>query len=116
MIHIQESDKRKIDTDALQRRLHDARLDPPHYGIIASLDVSSAMMEGASSRAIVQETHDEAMHFAARRFRRRLKKNDWWFHIWQPGRVDGPPATADWVLEPEGRLARLRPRRRLRDA
>ncbi len=27
MIHIQESEKRKIDTDALQRRLHDARLD-----------------------------------------------------------------------------------------
>ena len=63
MIHVQESEKRKIDTT----RFNDAFMmhgsTSPHYGIIASLDVSSAMMEGASGRSIVQETHDEAMHF-----------------------------------------------------
>ena len=63
MIHIQESEKRKIDTT----RFNDAFMmhgsTSPHYGILASLDVSSAMMAGSSGRAIVQETHDEAMHF-----------------------------------------------------
>ena len=63
MIHIQESDKRKIDTT----RFNDAFMmhgsTSPHYGIIASLDVSTAMMEGAGGRSIVQETHDEAMNF-----------------------------------------------------
>ena len=106
MIHIQESEKRKIDTT----RFNDAFMmhgsTSPHYGIIASLDVSSAMMEGTSGRAIVQETHDEAMHF-----RSALaavggnfdKKGDWWFRVWQPDRLDlgKAPATADWVLDPK---------------
>ncbi|HET7528341.1 MAG TPA: arginine/lysine/ornithine decarboxylase, partial [Burkholderiaceae bacterium] len=104
MIHIQESDKRKIDT----ARFNDAFMmhgsTSPHYGIMASLDVSSAMMEGAAGRSIVQETHDEAMHF-----RRALHslgkgfKSDWWFQVWQPDKLDldKPPRTADWVLDPK---------------
>jgi len=104
MIHIQESDKRKIDTT----RFNDAFMmhgsTSPHYGIMASLDVSSAMMEGAAGRAIVQETHDEAMNF-----RRALHavgksfKAGWWFEVWQPTKLDldKPPKTADWVLDPK---------------
>lgn len=105
MIHIQESEKRKIDTT----RFNDAFMmhgsTSPHYGIIASLDVSSAMMEGSSGRAIVQETHDEAMHFrrALHALGAGFKKSDWWFQVWQPDRLDlaKAPATADWVLDPK---------------
>ncbi|MBP6776302.1 MAG: arginine/lysine/ornithine decarboxylase [Piscinibacter sp.] len=107
MIHIQESEKRKIDTT----RFNDAFMmhgsTSPHYGIIASLDVSSAMMEGTSGRAIVQETHDEAMHFrhALAAIGGNFKKSDWWFKVWQPDGldVDKPPQTADWVLEPKAK-------------
>ena len=105
MIHIQESEKRKIDTT----RFNDAFMmhgsTSPHYGIMASLDVSSAMMEGSSGRAIVQETHDEAMHFrrALAALGSGFKKADWWFQVWQPDGLDlkKAPATADWVLDPK---------------
>jgi arginine decarboxylase len=105
MIHIQESQKRKIDTT----RFNDAFMmhgsTSPHYGIIASLDVSSAMMEGTSGRAIVQETHDEAMHFrrALAALGAGFKKTDWWFQVWQPDGLDlrKAPTTADWVLDPK---------------
>ena len=119
MIHIQESEKRKIDTT----RFNDAFMmhgsTSPHYGIIASLDVSSAMMDGLAGRAIVQETHDEAMSFAARwPPRRQLRKADWWFR-------SGSPMGWTWASRrrrPTGcstprPVARFRQaRRRLRDA
>ncbi|MBL8351115.1 MAG: arginine/lysine/ornithine decarboxylase [Burkholderiaceae bacterium] len=115
MIHIQESDKRKIDTT----RFNDAFMmhgsTSPHYGIMASLDVSSAMMDGPAGRSIVQETHDEAMGFrhALAAIGRNFKRADWWFKVWQPDGLDldKPPKTADWVLDPKaawhgfGRLA-----------
>jgi arginine decarboxylase len=105
MIHIQESETNKIDTT----RFNDAFMmhgsTSPHYGIMASLDVSSAMMEGDSGRSIVQETHDEAMHFrkAMAGVGSRYKRADWWFKVWQPAGLDldKPPKTADWVLEPK---------------
>ena len=105
MIHIQESQTRKIDTT----RFNDAFMmhgsTSPHYGIMASLDVSSAMMEGSSGRAIVQETHDEAMHFrrALAALGKGYRRGDWWFQVWQPDGLDlkKAPATADWVLDPK---------------
>lgn len=105
MIHIQESNTRKIDTT----RFNDAFMmhgsTSPHYGIIASLDVSSAMMEGDAGRAIVQETHDEAMHFreALAALGKGFQGKDWWFKVWQPSKLDlaAAPRTEDWVLAPD---------------
>jgi arginine decarboxylase len=105
MIHIQESESQKIDTT----RFNDAFMmhgsTSPHYGIIASLDVSSAMMEGASGRSIVAETHDEAMRFrrALASVGKSFKSADWWFKVWQPDKLklDAAPKTADWVLDPK---------------
>jgi arginine decarboxylase len=116
MIHVQESEKRKIDI----ARFNDAFMmhgsTSPHYGIIASLDVSSAMMDGPPGRSIVQETHDEAMSFrrALAAMGSSFKRSDWWFKVWQPDKLDlrKAPDTPDWVLEPDaswhgfGRLAR----------
>lgn len=104
MIHVQESDRRKIDL----ARFNDAFMmhgsTSPHYGIIASLDVSSAMMEGSGGRSIVQETHAEATSFrlAMAALGRGHAQGDWWFRVWQPDGLDleQPPRTADWVLEP----------------
>jgi arginine decarboxylase len=105
MIHIQESESQKLD----RSRFNDAFMmhgsTSPHYGIIASLDVSSAMMEGASGRSIVAETHDEAMRFrrALASVGKTLKSSEWWFKVWQPDGLDlaAAPKTADWVLDPK---------------
>jgi Arginine/lysine/ornithine decarboxylases len=68
----------------------------PLYTIIASLDVSSKMMEGASGRVLTTESIEEAIRF--RRTMARIhsevcggkKKDDWWFEMWQPDRVAVP--------------------------
>jgi lysine decarboxylase/arginine decarboxylase len=68
----------------------------PLYTIIASLDVSSKMMDGASGRVLTTESIEEAIRF--RRTMARVKheiecgakgsgakpKKDWWFGMWQP--------------------------------
>ncbi|MDD1717819.1 MAG: arginine decarboxylase, partial [Methanoregulaceae archaeon] len=68
----------------------------PLYTIIASLDVSSKMMEGASGRVLTSESIEEAIRF--RRNMARIHREvcgvgvpkDWWFGIWQPASVVDP--------------------------
>ncbi len=68
----------------------------PLYTIIASLDVSSKMMEGASGRVLTNESIEEAIRF--RRNMARIHREvcgvgvpkDWWFGIWQPDSVVDP--------------------------
>ena len=63
MIHVQDGGERQLDRD----RFNDAFMmhisTSPQYGIIASLDVASAMMEGPAGRSLIQETFDEALSF-----------------------------------------------------
>ncbi len=68
----------------------------PLYTIIASLDVSSKMMDGASGRQLTTESIEEAIRF--RRIMARVEneigtgrtKPDWWFPMWQPPTVTDP--------------------------
>jgi arginine/lysine/ornithine decarboxylase len=73
----------------------------PLYTIIASLDVSSKMMDGASGRVLTTESIEEAIRF--RRTMARVKHElegsvkkkggktgDWWFGMWQPDTVADP--------------------------
>ncbi|MGB7994451.1 arginine decarboxylase, partial [Methanoregula sp.] len=70
----------------------------PLYTIIASLDVSSKMMEGAPGRVLTTESIEEAIRF--RRTMARVKhevespikgkSKDWWFGMWQPETVTDP--------------------------
>jgi arginine decarboxylase len=73
----------------------------PLYTIIASLDVSSKMMEGAPGRVLTTESIEEAIRF--RRTMARVKHEiagqikgktgkhqDWWFGMWQPETVTDP--------------------------
>ena len=68
----------------------------PLYTIIASLDVSSKMMDGASGKILTTESIEEAIRF--RRTMARIKreigtakgKKDWWFPMWQPDTVIDP--------------------------
>ncbi|MEW6464237.1 MAG: Orn/Lys/Arg decarboxylase N-terminal domain-containing protein [Pseudomonadota bacterium] len=105
MIHVQDGGQRQLDRDRFNEAFMMHISTSPQYGIIASLDVASAMMEGPAGRSLIQETFDEALSFrrALANVRRNLSADDWWFSIWQPGAVDGADglATGDWVLQPD---------------
>jgi len=68
----------------------------PLYTIMASLDVSSKMMEGAAGRVLTNESIEEAIRFrrAMARIHREVagsgKQKDWWFGMWQPDTITDP--------------------------
>lgn len=70
----------------------------PLYPIMASLDVSSKMMEGAAGRVLTTESIEEAIRFrlTMARIHREIsksgKRKDWWFGMWQPDTVNDPKA------------------------
>ena len=105
MIHVQDGGARQLDRDRFNEAFMMHISTSPQYGIIASLDVASAMMEGPAGRSLIQETFDEALSFrrALANLGQSLDAQDWWFSIWQPPRVEGADhvTTNDWVLQPE---------------
>jgi arginine decarboxylase len=65
----------------------------PLYAIVASNDITSAMMDGSGGRSLTQEVIDEAVDFrqAVGRVRREFgKKKDWFFKPWNVETVNGP--------------------------
>lgn len=105
MIHVLDSEQRQLDRDRFNEAFMMHISTSPQYGILASLDVASAMMEGPAGRSLIQETFDEALSFrrALANVRQHMAPDDWWFSIWQPAAADGAEdlATNDWLLEPE---------------
>ncbi len=76
----------------------------PLYPIMASLDVSSKMMDGAAGRVLTTESIEEAI-----RFRQTMagiyrevcgigKPKDWWFGVWQPDTVTDRKTTKEVPL------------------
>ncbi|WP_252272974.1 Orn/Lys/Arg decarboxylase N-terminal domain-containing protein [Pseudomonas subflava] len=103
MIHVQDGGVRQLDRDRFNEAFMMHISTSPQYGIIASLDVASAMMEGPAGRSLIQETFDEALSFrrALANLRQNLATDDWWFSIWQPEQAGGEDVqTGDWLLEP----------------
>ncbi|MWV16931.1 lysine decarboxylase [Pseudomonas sp. L-22-4S-12] len=101
MIHVQDGGARQLDRERFNEAFMMHISTSPQYGIIASLDVASAMMEGPAGRSLIQETFDEALSFrrALANLRQNLKAEDWWFSIWQPPQAEGAQ-TGDWLLQP----------------
>ena len=77
----------------------------PQYGIVASLDVATKMMEGAAGRSLVDDAISEAIGFRqemADLGARMSAEGSWWFGVFQPqltakgaekgGRDAEPPA------------------------
>ena len=103
MIHVQDGGARQLDRDRFNEAFMMHISTSPQYGIIASLDVASAMMEGPAGRSLIQETFDEALSFrrALANLRQNLAADDWWFSIWQPEQAGGEGVhTGDWLLQP----------------
>lgn len=72
----------------------------PQYGIIASLDVGTKMMEGRGGAALMRETVQEAIAFRSEMLRLAAEhrgRDDWWFTPWQP-RGDLQPDAGDWAM------------------
>ncbi|SDG31214.1 arginine decarboxylase [Pseudomonas benzenivorans] len=105
MIHVQDGGLRQLDRDRFNEAFMMHISTSPQYGIIASLDVASAMMEGPAGRSLIQETFDEALRFrrALANLRQNLSADDWWFSIWQPPQAEGADevSTEHWLLQPQ---------------
>jgi arginine decarboxylase len=74
----------------------------PQYAIIASCDVTAAMMEAPGGTALVEESIYEALEF--RRAMRKVDAEfglDWWFQVWGPGGLaeNGMDSREEWMLK-----------------
>ena len=100
-IIVQESESRKLDRHIFNEAYLMHTSTSPQYAIIASCDVSAAMMEPPGGTALVEESIVEALDF-----RRAMRKvddewgKDWWFKVWGPERLapEGMGKRDDWLL------------------
>src|SRR6185437_6093736 len=93
MIHVQHSEKQRLDMARFNEAFMMHTSTSPQYGIIASCDVAAAMMEQPAGRALVQETIDEALSFRrAMAAVQKDLKSSWWFTVWQPEAMAARPA------------------------
>jgi arginine decarboxylase len=99
-IIVQNSERRKLDLPTFNEAYLMHTSTSPQYAIIASCDVSAAMMEPPGGTALVEESLNEALDF-----RRAMRKvddewgKDWWFKVWGPERL-APEGIRrdDWIL------------------
>ncbi len=88
MVHV-KSGKEKINHELFNEAFMMHTSTSPQYGIIASLDVATRMMQDDGLRLM-----DEAMEEAIE-FRKQMvkigKKEKWWFVSWQPEKIKGRP-------------------------
>jgi arginine/lysine/ornithine decarboxylase len=99
---VQDSQTRKLDHALFNEAYLMHTSTSPQYAIIASCDVSAAMMEPPGGTALVEESLREAIDF--RRAMRKIHdefEGDWWFKVWGPDRLagDGIGQASDWLLE-----------------
>lgn len=59
----------------------------PFYPIVASCEVSAAMMSGQQGHDLMQEAIDLAMDFRVEMKRLKHQSTDWYFDVWQPDQV-----------------------------
>ena len=84
----------------------------PLYAIVASNDITSAMMDGSGGRSLTQEVINEAVDFrqAVGRVRREFaKKKDWFFKPWNVETVKGPGGQQDSLRGRAPRTAHRQP-------
>ena len=108
---VQDAKKRKLDPHLFNEAYLMHSSTSPQYAIIASCDVSAAMMEAPGGRALVEESISESLDF-----RRAMRKvdaeygKDWWFKVWGPDKLAEKSigSSADWMLKDQRQVARLR--------
>ena len=98
---VQDSQTVKLDKHLFNEAYLMHTSTSPQYAIIASCDVTAAMMEPPGGTALVEESLLEALAF--RRAMRKVDQEfgqDWWFQVWGPDQLadEGIGNSADWLL------------------
>ncbi|WP_426110586.1 Orn/Lys/Arg decarboxylase N-terminal domain-containing protein [Pseudomonas sp. DSP3-2-2] len=97
MIHIRDG-RRPIDHARFNEAFMMHASTSPNYAIIASNDVSAAMMDGPGGKALTGDAIREAVSFRrmlARLNAEFLEKGEWFFNVWQPDTVFDPAQGKD---------------------
>ena len=105
-ILVQNAEERELDRNVFNEAYLMHTSTSPQYAIIASCDVSAAMMEEPSGTALVEESIAEALDF--RRAMRKIDEewgSDWWFKVWGPDDLseEGIEDREAWMLKPGAR-------------
>ncbi len=101
-ILVQDSNKRKLDRFRFNESYLMHASTSPQYAIIASCDVTAAMMEPPGGRTLVEESLAEAIDF--RHAMRQVDEEfgeDWWFKVWGPDTLpeENVAVQQDWVIK-----------------
>ncbi|SPW31179.1 Lysine decarboxylase, inducible [Edwardsiella tarda] len=67
----------------------------PHYGIVASAEMSAAMMKGNTGKRLIANSIERAIRFRKEIKRLRSESEGWFFDVWQPDNID---EVACWPL------------------
>ncbi len=98
-ILVQEPQQRNLDRHRFNESYLMHSSTSPHYPIIASCDMTAAMMAKPGGTALLEETIVEAMAFR-RAMRAVADPDDWWFTVWGPDHLgdDEFPDPSDWFI------------------
>ena len=99
-ILVQDSEMKKLNRFVFNEAYLMHTTTSPQYSIIASCDVSAAMMDGSNGQALVEESILEAMDF--RRAMRSIEPKIG-FKVWGPDKLTehGIGSREDWILKPD---------------
>jgi len=100
-IHVRDG-QRAIPHDRFNQSYMMHATTSPLYAIIASNDISSAMMDGAGGTMLTTEVIREAVDFrqaVARIHRRHQTSNDWFFKPWNAEQVKDPRTGKTYAFE-----------------
>ena len=93
MIHV----KGKFDEEVLNEAYMMHTSTSPFYPIVASCEISTAMMQGKRGRHLMEKTLKRAYQFRQEIKRLKGSHQDWYYDVWQPEQID----TLDcWELKP----------------
>ena len=104
MIHLREG-RVKVEHERFNESFMMHASTSPQYAIIASADVSAAMMDGAGGPLLTGEAIAEAISFRQTMARLHAAKGDWFFSAWQPDTVQDGGAALGFADAPAALLA-----------
>ena len=94
MVHV----KGDFDQDAFNEVFMMHTSTSPQYGIVASAEIATAMMQGNEGKRLISDSIERAIIFRKEIKRLKMEAKDWFFDVWQPDNIDGKPEC--WELKP----------------
>lgn len=101
-ILVQNSTSKQLDRHQFNEAYLMHSSTSPHYPIIASCDITAAMMAQPGGRALVDEALSEAVAFRQAMRKSKNLNDDWWFSVWEPelSVKSAQASSCDWLLQP----------------